>query len=63
MLVLSRKIGEKIIIETPAGRVVVQVSQIVGGKSQSRRVKLGFEAPKSIPILRGELVRKEDRAA
>jgi len=63
LLVLSRKSRQSIVIVTPAGPIVVHVVQVLGGKSQCRRVKLGLEAPKAIPILRGELVRKEDRAA
>lgn len=47
MLVLSRKVGEKILI---ADNVVITVSAIKGG-----RVKLGIEAPPEVSILRGEL--------
>ncbi|MBP7114002.1 MAG: carbon storage regulator [Candidatus Peribacteraceae bacterium] len=46
MLVLSRKVGEKILI----GNVVLYVISINGN-----RVKLGFEAPLEVPILRDEL--------
>jgi carbon storage regulator CsrA len=47
MLVLSRKLGETIRI----GDVCLKVTGIQGS-----RVKLGFEGPSDIQILRGELV-------
>ena len=48
MLVLSRKLGEKICI---AGNIVITVVDIDRGK-----VRLGIEAPRSIPIFREELM-------
>jgi len=48
MLVLSRKIGERIII---SNEITVEVLQIIGN-----RVRLGVTAPTGIPILREELV-------
>jgi carbon storage regulator len=50
MLVLSRRPTEKIVF--PDLQIVVQVLEIKGD-----RVRLGFEAPASVSILRGELVR------
>lgn len=47
MLVLMRKVGERIRI---AGDIEVVVTAIQGD-----RVKLGIEAPKNIPVLRTEL--------
>lgn len=47
MLVLSRKIGEKIVI---GDNVTVVVSRVNGN-----RVTLGIEAPSEMRILRGEL--------
>jgi carbon storage regulator len=47
MLVLSRKLGESICIGANIAVVIMQID--VG------RVKIGIEAPKSIPISRGEL--------
>ena len=58
MLVLSRKIGERIVI---AGDIVVTV---VG--QQGDRVKLGFEAPPHVVIHRQEVLAKlqaEEHAA
>lgn len=47
MLVLSRKVGEKLVINND---VVVTVNAIKGG-----RITLGIEAPRDVKILRGEL--------
>ena len=47
MLVLSRKLGEKIVI---AGNIVVTVVELGGGK-----VRLGIDAPREIPVDRWEL--------
>jgi carbon storage regulator len=48
MLVLSRKIGERIIINN---EIIVEVLQIIGN-----RVRLGVTAPAGVPILREELL-------
>jgi len=48
MLVLSRKVGERIRI---SGDIVVVVAAIQGD-----RIKIGIEAPKSVRVLRGELL-------
>ncbi len=48
MLVLSRKIGERIIIND---QITVEVLQIVGN-----RIRLGVTAPAGVPILREELL-------
>lgn len=48
MLVLSRKLGESVVIQ---GRIAVKVLGIRGGT-----VRLGIEAPRDIAILRKELV-------
>ncbi len=47
MLILSRKVGERIRI---AGDIEVIVKAIQGD-----RIKIGIEAPKSVRVLRGEL--------
>jgi carbon storage regulator len=49
MLILTRKIGERIHI---ADNIVVTVVQVHG-----RTVRLGLEAPANVPILRHELAR------
>ena len=48
MLVLSRKIGERIVIND---NITVEVLQVIGN-----RVRLGVTAPTGVPILREELV-------
>ena len=47
MLVLTRKAGEKIVIND---NIVLTVTQIQGNK-----IKIGVEAPREISIVRGEL--------
>jgi carbon storage regulator CsrA len=54
MLVLSRKVGEKVVI---GDGIVVVVKQILG-----QRVTFGIEAPPSVRIVRGELPRFTDAA-
>ena len=53
MLILSRKVGEKIVI---GDGITVVVSRLSGD-----RVTLGFEAPPEVKILRGELRPFDDR--
>ncbi|APW62471.1 carbon storage regulator CsrA [Paludisphaera borealis] len=57
MLVLSRKVNEKIVID---GGIVVTVVKIEGGQ-----VRLGIEAPSHVKIFREEIAGKmhEDRPA
>lgn len=47
MLVLSRKIGQRILI----GDAIVEVLQVRGDK-----IRLGISAPDDVPIVREELV-------
>jgi carbon storage regulator len=47
MLVLSRKVGERVVI---GDSIVVTVLEVKG-----RQVRLGFEAPSNVQIWRGEL--------
>ena len=47
MLVLSRKVGERVVI---GDQIVVTVLEVKG-----RQVRLGFEAPSNVQIWRGEL--------
>lgn len=47
MLVLSRKVGEKIVID---GNITVEVVKI-----QGNRISLGIVAPADVKILRSEL--------
>ena len=49
MLILRRRIGERILID---GRIEVTVLQVRGGK-----VRLGFSAPRDVRVLREEVLR------
>jgi carbon storage regulator len=51
MLVLSRKVEEKIAIN---GNIVITVLSVNGGT-----VKIGIDAPKDVKIMRSELLEKE----
>lgn len=53
MLVLSRKINEKIVID---GDIVVTVVRIEGGQ-----VRLGIEAPNHVKVFREEILDKSAR--
>ena len=55
MLVLSRKVGERIVL---SGGVVVTVARLHGS-----RVYLGFEAPSDVLVLRHEIVGNDRRTA
>jgi carbon storage regulator len=54
MLVLSRKVGEKLVID---GNITVEVVRI-----QGNRITLGLVAPADVKILRGELNQKQSKA-
>lgn len=47
MLVLSRKPGEQVYV---GNDIIITVTEVSGGK-----VKIGIEAPRRLPVLRGEL--------
>ena len=54
MLVLTRKIGEEIVI---GDGIVVQVLEFRGAT-----VRLGVKADRSVPVVRGELLKKPEDA-
>ena len=54
MLVLSRKVGQRILIGDDICVTIVRVAQ--GG------VRIGIEAPKELPIVREELKKELDAA-
>jgi carbon storage regulator len=57
MLVVSRRRDETVVVTLPDGnRIVFSVVDIRGDK-----VRLGIEAPKSIPVHRGEIQEAIDR--
>ena len=47
MLVLSRKVGEKLVID---GNITVEVLRV-----QGNRITIGIAAPADVKVLRGEL--------
>ncbi|AMV31479.1 hypothetical protein VN12_05130 [Pirellula sp. SH-Sr6A] len=49
MLVLSRKVGERLVID---GNITVEIVKI-----QGNRISLGIVAPSNVKVLRGELER------
>jgi len=51
MLVLSRKVGDKLVID---GNITVEVVKI-----QGNRISLGIVAPSNVKILRGELTKAQ----
>jgi carbon storage regulator CsrA len=53
MLVLTRKLGEKVVI---GGNITLTVVEIRGNQ-----IRLAFDAPHQVRILRGELVGKQDQ--
>ena len=54
MLVLSRKVGDKLVID---GNITVEVVKI-----QGNRISLGIVAPSNVKILRGELTEPQPKA-
>jgi carbon storage regulator len=51
MLVLTRKIGDKVLLGEEIEIAVVDI--------QGNQVKLGISAPRALPVLRGELKDRE----
>ncbi len=58
MLVLGRKLNESVFIDTLSGRIEVTVVEI-----DRNRIKLGFVAPRDVPVFREELLAKPTEGA
>jgi carbon storage regulator len=56
MLLLSRKVGEKILIQAPGGDIWITVTEIDRGK-----VRLGISCPREVPIWREELLSRIEK--
>ena len=50
MIVLTRRDGDSVILETSDEPITVSIENISG-----QQIRVGFEAPKSVSILREEL--------
>jgi carbon storage regulator len=55
MLVLSRRIGERLIIDD---RITVTVLEVRGGQ-----IRLGVEAPAEVPVWREEVMARKEAVA
>ena len=62
MLILKRRYQERIFVETPAGVLVVQVTNIRGIRTQAE-VSVGIECPKDWKIRREEKIPLDERIA
>lgn len=58
MLVLSRKLSQKIILNTSDGDIILVIVGITGNQ-----IRLGLEAPKSVSIRRSELADRTEKVA
>ena len=56
MLVLTRREGDTVILETSDGPIEVSIAEINGSQ-----IRVGFSAPKSVKIVRGE-IKERDKA-
>jgi carbon storage regulator len=54
MLVLTRKVGERIVVDN---NIVIEVLEVLGN-----RVRVGIQAPDGVTILRKELLLRENNA-
>ena len=52
MLVLTRKIGERIVIDN---HIVIEVMSV-----QGQRIRLGIQAPPEVHVLREELIKADN---
>jgi len=55
MLVLERGKGESIVLVTPEGKISVKVLEIRRHAQGGHYVKLGTEAPRTVPVHRQEV--------
>jgi carbon storage regulator CsrA len=59
MLVLSREINTGIVLQLPTGETVDVMVVDVRDDGHSKQVRLGFEAPRQVAILRAEVAETE----
>ena len=58
MLVLERRRGQSVTMKIAGVEIVVSVERLVDWEGH-RKVRLGFEAPREVEILRTEIITKE----
>lgn len=54
MLILTRRIGDSVLIKHPAGDVIVTYLSHQGPKGTE--IRMGFDAPREINIVRSEIL-------
>jgi len=54
MLILTRRIGDSVVIKHPAGDVVVTYLSAQG--PTGTEIRVGFDAPKDVNIVRSEIL-------
>lgn len=59
MLVLGRKVGESLVLDTSDGRITITV---VYRDDQHGKMRLGIDAPLSVSIKRSELLERPKQA-
>ena len=57
MLILTRKVDEEIIFYTAHGEVTIKILNHVTNQYGDARYKIGINAPKSVNVVRSELVK------
>ena len=55
MLVVERKVGEEVVIQTSGGEIITVALVRLAGS----RAKIGIEAPESCLVLRQELIERD----
>lgn len=58
MLIITRKVDEEFIFYTPDGEITFKILSHVHNKHGDARYKIGIDAPKSVNVVRSELVKR-----
>jgi carbon storage regulator CsrA len=54
MLILTRRLGDSVVMKHPAGDIVV--TYLSSQNSSGSEIRMGFDAPKEINIVRSEII-------
>lgn len=54
MLILTRRMGDSVVIKHPSGDIVVTYLSIQG--PTGTEIRLGFDAPRDVNIVRSEII-------